>query len=161
MVTLSWIIHSRYLIQEPQQLTTNLPEVAIEDQVQDTTVKTETGKANPNHSLIFKDITAQAITIHIEATLDCDTKIDAAIVGAAQDDHAPPIEATVIDLVATHHIDHITDHPHIEVLQLIKSEIGVGHIHDHPTNLQGRTHVDQVHTPADQEENHTPRRTQG
>ena len=58
------------------------------------------------------------------------------------DDHTPPIEATVIDLTMTHHIDHITDHPHIEVLQRINPEITVDHTHNHPTNLQGWTHTD-------------------
>ena len=60
----------------------------------------------------------------------------------------------------THHINHIADHPHIEALQVINPEMVVGHIHDHPTILQGRTHLGQVHTPADHEENHTPRGTQ-
>ena len=129
------------------------------DPVQDTTVMTETGKANPDHSLIFEDTTAQAITICIEATLDHDTEIDAAITGAAHNDCAPPIEATAINLTMTCHIDHIADHPHIEVLQVINPQITVGHIHDHPTDLQGRTHVDQVHTSADHEKNHTQRRT--
>ena len=73
----------------------------------------------------------------------------------------PPIEATAINLTMTHHIDLIADHPHIEVLQHINPEITVGHTHDHPTNLQGRTHTDQVHIPADHKENHTSRRTLG
>ena len=60
-----------------------------------------------------------------------------------------------------HYIDHITDHPHIEALQVINPEIAVGHIHSHPTDLQGRTHLDQVHTPADHKKNYIPRRTQG
>ena len=99
--------------------------------------------------------------IHIGAALDCNTQIDAAITGATHNDHAPCMEATVIDLATTHHIHNITDHPHIEVLQVINPEIAVGHIHHHPTNLQGGTHVDQVHTSAGHKENHTPRRTWG
>ena len=63
----------------------------------------------------------------------------------AHNDHAPPIEATAIYLATTCHINLITDHPDIEVLQLINPEITVDHTHDHPTNLQGRTHTDQVH----------------
>ena len=55
------------------------PEFTMPDQIQDTTVKTETGEGNLDHSLVFEDITAQAIMIHIEAALDHDTKIDAAI----------------------------------------------------------------------------------
>ena len=45
----------------------------------------ETDKANPDHSLTFEDITAQVITIPIEATLDHNTGIDAATTGAAHD----------------------------------------------------------------------------
>ena len=98
--------------------------------------------------------------IPIEATLDHNTRIETATIGAAHDDLALPIEATAIDLATTHHIDHITDHPHIEDLQVINPEITVGHIHDHPTDLQGMNHIDQVHNPIGQEENHIPRRTQ-
>ena len=97
--------------------------------------------------------------IPTDATLDHHMGIDAAITGAAHDDHAPLTETAAIDLTITHHIKHITDHPHIEVLQVINPEIAVGHIHDHPTSFHDRTHIDQVHTPADHEENHTPRRT--
>ena len=131
------------------------------DQPQDTTIKTKTGKADPDLSLIFTVIAAQAIMICIEAFLDQGTEIDAAITGAAHNDHASPIEATAIGLTTTCHINHNTDHPHIEVLQLINPVIAVGPIHVHHATLQGRTHIDQVHTPADHEENHTPRRTQG
>ena len=46
IVTLSWIVHTRYLLQEPQQFITNLPEVAKPGKVQDTTIKTDTGKAD-------------------------------------------------------------------------------------------------------------------
>ena len=64
MFTLSSIVHTRYLLLEPQQLITNLPDIAMLDQVQDTTVKTETGKANPDHNLIFEYIIAWVIMIH-------------------------------------------------------------------------------------------------
>ena len=53
------------------------------------------------------------------ATLDHNTGIDAATRGTAHDDHAPPKEATAIDLTMIHHINHIADHPHIEALQII------------------------------------------
>ena len=42
MVILSWTVHTRYLLWELQQLTTNLIGVTIPDQGQGTTVKTET-----------------------------------------------------------------------------------------------------------------------
>ena len=126
------------------------------DQIQGTTVKTGMGKVNPDHNLIFTDIAAQVITIHTEVAQGHNTRIDAATTGAA---HAPPIEVTAIDLTATHHIDHITDHPHI--VQLTTQDIAVHHAHNHPTNLQGKTHTHQLSIPADHEANHTSRRTAG
>ena len=42
MVTLSWTVHTEYLLQELQQLTTNLTEVTMPDQVWDTTIKIKT-----------------------------------------------------------------------------------------------------------------------
>ena len=69
------------------------------------------------------------------------------------------IETTAIDFAVTHHINHITDHPLIEAPQVINPEITVGHIHDHPADLQGMNHVDQVHNPAGQDENHIQRRS--
>ena len=97
----------------------------------------ETDEANLDHSLTFKDIAAQVMTIPIEAALDHNTRIDAAITGAAPDILTPPIEATAINLTVTHHIDHITDHPCIGTLQVINPQITVGHIQDHPTGLKG------------------------
>ena len=97
--------------------------------------------------------------IHTQATQGHNIGINAATTRAAHDNHAPPIEATNIDPTATHHINHISDHPHIEVLQLTNPEIAVDHTPDLPTNLQGRTHTDQVHIPVDHEGNHTSRRT--
>ena len=128
------------------------------DQVQDTTMKTETGKADPDHNLIFEIIAAQVVMILKEATQGHNTGIDAAAIGAAHNDCTPPVEAKAINLTATCHINHIADNPHIEVLQLINPEIAVDPTHNHPTNLQGRTHI---HIPADHKENHTSRRTQG
>ena len=122
-------------------------------------MKRDTGKTNPDHSHTFADITAQVIMINTETTLDHNTRIDAATTGAAHDDHTSPIEVVAIDLTATHHINHITDHPHIEALQVINPEIAVGYIHNNPIIPQGRTHVGQVHTLADHEEIHTQRRT--
>ena len=58
MVTLSWIVYTGYLLLEPQQIITNpnLPEGAMPDQVQDKTMKTGTGKVDPDHNLIFASI---------------------------------------------------------------------------------------------------------
>ena len=68
-----------------------------------------------------------------EAALDHNTDLDAATTGTACHHCTPPIQATAINLSAKH---HITDHPHIEALQVINPEIAVGHINDHPTNLK-------------------------
>ena len=107
------------------------------DQVQGTTVKTGTGKSDPDLFLIFADIAAQAIMIHTEAAQG-HIRIIAATTGAAPDAHAPLIELTAIDLAMTHHTDHIADQPHIEVHQLTTQEIAVDHPHDHPTIFKVR-----------------------
>ena len=96
--------------------------------------------------------------IHTEATQGCNTRINAATTGAAHDSHASPIEVTAINPAMTHHTDHITDHPHIEVLQLTTPEIAVDYTYYHSTNLQGETHTDQVHIPTDYVVNHILRR---
>ena len=92
--------------------------------------------------------------IHTEATQGHNTGINAVTTGAAHNAHALPIEVIGINLAMTYHINHITDHPHIEDLQLTTPKITVDHSHDHPTNLQGEIHTDQVHIPADHEANH-------
>ena len=100
-------------------------------------MKTETDKAIPDHSLIFKDITAPAITLtshHIEAILDCNI-IDAAITEIAHDNLAPPTEDTATDLTMTHFTNHITDHLNTEAPQAIDPDIIVGHDHDQPSDL--------------------------
>ena len=159
MVTLPWIAHTRYLPQKPQQFITNLPEVVMPDQVQDTTVKRETGKANHDHILIFKDTTAQVVMTHTEATQGHNTGANAATKGAVHNSHAPLIEATTIARTVTHHINLIIDHPHIEVLQLTNPGITVDYTANLPTNPQGRTHTDQVHIPVDHKGKHTSKGT--
>ena len=114
-------------------------------------MKVETGKVNPDHSPAFEDIVAWVIAIHIEATLDHNTRIDAATTGEAYDDLTQPTEDTAANLAMTHGTGHTADNPNIKALQVVNSEIAVDHIHDHPT--------DQIHTPAGWEEGHIPRRT--
>ena len=159
---LSWIVHTRYLLQESQWFITIFLKVTMQDQVQDITMKTETGKANPDCNLIFKDNVTWVIKIHTEAAQGHNTGINAATTGAAHNDHTPPIEAAATNLTVTYHIDHIAHHPHIEVLQLTNPEIAVvDHTHNHPTDLQGKTCTYHVHIPADHEEENTSRKTQG
>ena len=97
--------------------------------------------------------------IHLEATLDHSTRIDAATTGAAHNDLTQPTEDTATHLTVTHHTGHITDHPNMLSLQVIFPKIAVDNIHDHPTDLQGMNLADQIHTPVAQEEDHIPRRT--
>ena len=87
------------------------------------------------------------------------TGIDTVTIEAANDDLTQHTEDTATDLTLTHHISHITDHPHITAFWVINPEIIVCHTHDHPTNLQGMDHADMIHTPAGHEEGYTPRRT--
>ena len=147
MVTLSWIIHTIYLLWEPQQNITNqdLTEAAPLDQVQETTMKTGTGEVILDHSLIFTDIGAQVVMTHTEAAPGNNVGIITATPGVPHNAHAPHIEMAVIDPATTHHTNLTADHPHIEVPQLTtQGEICKGH----------------THTPADHEANHTSRRTQ-
>ena len=60
MATLSWIVHIGYPLWEPQQNITypDLTEATMQDQVQGTIMKTETGEVVADHNLIFIDITA-------------------------------------------------------------------------------------------------------
>ena len=129
------------------------------DEVQSTTMKKETVKPIQITMSFLKTLQLETSVILTEAAQGHNTGIDTATRGATHSNHAPPIEATAIDLAMTHHINHIADHSQIKVLQLINPEIAVDHTHDHPTDLQGRTHTDQVHIPADHEENNTSRRT--
>ena len=64
--------------------------------------------------------------------------------GTAHNDLTQSTEATAttIDLTTTHHIDHNTVPHNIKALQVINPEITVGHIHDHPTDLQGMSVLD-------------------
>ena len=104
-------------------------------------VKTETGKANPDHSLIFEGIAAQAIMICIEAALDHNTEIDVAITEAVHNNLAPTIKDTATDLTMTPLINHIIDHPNTEALQATDPNIIVDHTHNHPIGLQGMNHM--------------------
>ena len=94
----------------------NLPEPAMPVQVDNTTVKTGTGEVDPDHNLISADIKPQVAMIHTEATEGHIIGIITTTTGAAHSVHAPPMEGTAINLVTTHCIDLIADHPNIEVL---------------------------------------------
>ena len=128
---------------------------------QGATMKTGTGEAIQDHNLISTDTTAQVITIHTKATPGHNIGIIAATPGVAHDAHTPHIGITAINPTSTHHTYLITDHPHMEVLQLTTPEIEVDHAHNLPTNLQGETHTNHIHIPVDHVANHTSRRTQG
>ena len=161
MVTLSWIAHTGYLLQEPQQNITNpdLMIAALVDQVQDTTMKTGSGGVVPDHSLIFTDIVAQVIMTHTEVTPGHNIGIIAATPGLAHNTHVPHIEITVIDPAMIHHTNLIAYHPHIEVPELTIPKNIADHVHVPPTNHQGEFCIGHTHTPGDHESNHTTRRT--
>ena len=105
------------------------------DQVWGTTIKIETEKANPDHSLISGHIAIWVIAIHIEAILDHNTGIDAATTGVVYNDLTQPTDDAATDLTMTLHMGHIMDHPHTEALPVLSPETVVGHIHDYPTYL--------------------------
>ena len=81
------------------------------DQVWSTTMKIETDKAGPDLSPILEDIAAQVIKIHIEATLDHNTGIDAATTGVVHNNLIKPTEDTTTELAMTLHTSHTADHP--------------------------------------------------
>ena len=116
MVISSWTVHTEYLLPELQWHITNHAKITMLDWVWDTTVKIETGKANPDHSPTPVDIAAWVTTICIEAALDHNTSIDAATTGPAHYDLTQPTEDIATDLTITHHYSHIADHPNIEAL---------------------------------------------
>ena len=158
MVISSLIVHTEYLLQELQWHITNHTKDTMPDQDWDTSIKIETGKANPDHSPTFEDIAAQVITIHIETTLDHNTRIDTTTTGATHDDLTQPTEETATDLAMAHCTGHIANHTNIIALQVINPEITVDPIHNHPTDLQGMMLTDQIHTPAGWEEGHIQER---
>ena len=102
------------------------------DQVWGTTMKNEAGEADPDHSPTTDDITIWVIVIHIEATLDHNTGIDASTTEVVHNDLVQPLEA---DLPMTHCTGHTADPPNITALQVTNPKITVGHTHDHPNNL--------------------------
>ena len=90
MVISSWTTHTEYLLPELQWHITGHTKVTMSDWVWGTTMKIETGKANPDHSPTTKDITVGVILIYIKTTLDHNTGIDAATTKVAHDDLAQP-----------------------------------------------------------------------
>ena len=136
-----------------QQIITNpnLTADTMQDQIHNITVKTGRSKVEPDHIFISTDITAQIFMIHTEAVQGHNIKIITDTTGVAHNIHTPPIEVTAINLTVTHHIDLITDHPHIEAILLTTPEITVDHTPSLPTNPPGDIHNDQLHIPGDHE----------
>ena len=161
MVTLPWTVHIRYLLQEPQQSTTNLDhtKAAMPGQAPDTTMKTGTDEVIPGHNHISTDITAQVIMTHIQTTPDHDTGIIATILEVVHNAHIPHTEITAIDPTAAHHINLTADHPCTEVPHPTTLEITIYCSHVHPTNPPGVICTGHIHIPADHAANHMTRRT--
>ena len=81
-----------HIVMDCPHLNTTNPdhtEAVVPGQVQDTTVKTGTGKVVPGHNHICMDITAQVIMTHIEATPGHDIRIITATPEVAYNTHAP------------------------------------------------------------------------
>ena len=161
IVTLSWIVHTGYLLQEPQQNTTNPDhtEAILPGQVQDTTMKTGTDEVIPGHNHIFTDTAAQVIMTRIEAIPGSNTGIIATTPELAHDAHTPHTKITAINPAITHYTDPTTDHPHTEVPQSTTPDVKVDPIHAHPTNPPGDMCTGHIHIPADHKASHSTRRT--
>ena len=149
MVTLSWIVHTGYLLWEPQQNINNpdLTEATMPDQVQGTTMRTGTGKVIQDYNLIFTDIAAWVAMIHTEAIPGHDIGITEATSGVSHDAHAPHIEITAIGPTMTHFTNLITDYPHIEVLPAYHSR-DHSRSHSNPSYKSSRwdSHRSQSHS---------------
>ena len=100
-------------------------------------MKIDTDEDNPDHSPTTKDITAQATTIHIEATQDHSIGADATTTGEIHNNltQSTKATATTMDLDKTHHINHIVVLHNINALQATDPETKIGHIHNHLTDL--------------------------
>ena len=105
------------------------------NQVWGTTVKIETSKADPDHSLTFKDLAAWVIVIPTEAALDFNTRTDAITSEAAHDDLTQLTKHKATDLAMTHYTGCIAGLPNINALQVINPEIIVDYIHAPHTDL--------------------------
>ena len=79
----------RFPLWEPQQSISSQDhtQVTMPDQVPDSAMRTETGKAIHSHRHDFTDIAAQVIMIPIEALLDHDIGIIATITGVTDELH--------------------------------------------------------------------------
>ena len=92
------------------------------------TRKIKKDKISPDTSPTTEDITARITAIHTEATLDHNTWTDTVATEAAHDNFTQHIGDTATDPIVTHHISHITDHPHITALWDTDPKITVGHM---------------------------------
>ena len=121
-------------------------------------MKTEEAETDLNPSQNTAGITAQSGIDLTEITQGHKDGTETTNAEAVQGDPTQHTGDTVTGHTMTHHIGHITDHPHIAAFWVINPEVVVGHIHDHPTYLWGMNQADQVHTPAGHEEGHTPKK---
>ena len=84
-------------------------------QVQDTTMRTGTGKAVQGLSHILTDTAVQVTKISIESVLDHNIGILNIITGVAHHAQIPHTEVKAINLTVTPNIDCTADHLHTEV----------------------------------------------
>ena len=128
------------------------------DQAPDITMGTGMGKVIPGHSHNSTDTAAQVFKIHIEAIPDHNIGIITTPTGVAHKAQIPHTGIITIDPTMTHHIDHTTEHLHIEAHHTTP-EIEATHIHVHPTNPHDKIHIGHTHTPVDHKVNHITGRT--
>ena len=151
MVTLSWIAQTGYLLQEPSKSSPTQTSQKLPCHIKFMTPPWRQGQVELIQITISLLHTSPLESLwFIHRPLKVTTSGQLQII----------IEVRAIKLTATHHIDLIADHPHIEVLQLTTPEFAVDHTLDHPTSLQGECHTDWVHSLMDHVANHTSRRTQ-
>ena len=115
------------------------------DQARETTTKTDTSAADPDHKLISIIIEAQTITTHTEATPDHTIGSTEDTTGVSQNDLTPPL--TTINPTMTH---YTADYLHIEALPLTP-EIAAGHTLDQQTHRLEEIHTDLLHTSTNHE----------
>ena len=106
-----------------------------------------------NH--ILNDITAKVTITPTEAIPGHTTGIINEITGVVNDTHTQLLTHIVLAMTL-----HITDHLHIEALQLTP-EITTDHTLNQPTNPPRKPHTTLHHIPADHKAKCIPKRTQG
>ena len=124
-----------------------------QDQPHATIMKTDTDAISLDLNPILTDITAKVIMTPTEAIPGHTTGITDDITGVVHNAHIQPLTHIILTMTI-----HITDHLHIEALQLTP-EITTDHALDQPTKPPRKPCTDLHHIPADHMTKHTPKGT--